>query len=152
MRLPPTLLKKFLLNIFIKIETEFSFHILHMDQDTLHVNIQELTKCGYEPTYDTKFVENAETFAADIMDELEECGIFCFLSSAHSNASRHCRREIYIADSFKIPLVLIELDPAPLHKEVRYFFAGIETWQSDVLLKQSLCTYIEKVVSAQVYE
>ncbi len=123
------------------------------DSAALEKCADSIRRCGFEAVIDREFVESDATFAADIVEQLEICRAFFFLSSSNSNNSRHCRREIHLADGFKLPLLWTKLDENQLHKECRYFFAATRPWKEvgtvGRLLGRSFCSYMANQIAAQ---
>jgi hypothetical protein len=112
--------------VVLKVDQKKVF-ISYSRQDSAAVRdvLSEISQCPLRPYMDVEFVRDEERFARDIILALRDSVDLCFMSSAASNNSRHCDREVMLADKFAKPLALVHLDQHSLSEENTYFFATV---------------------------
>lgn len=115
------------------------------DADVVNRRVAELSACRVRPYMDTEFVEDDDTFAEDIIAALRDSAALCFMSTKRSNLSRHCAREVSLADKFGKPLALVQLDASGLSDSNVYFFANVSPRSEG----ESLCDYLCREIDRQ---
>lgn len=121
--------------------------ISYSRQDAAVVNatLAELAGCPLHPYMDQEFVEDDDTFAEDIVGALRDSVGLCFMSTTHSNGSRHCAREVSLADKFGMPLALVPLEACKLSDKNVYFFATVPAREPN----DKLCEYLRREIDRQ---
>ena len=87
-------------------------------------------------------------WAGDIVRAIKSSDKFCLMCSAQSFASDHVRREIYLADKYKKPMLPVLLDDALMPEDIEYFLidrqwldlAGIQASDHSAALITALST------------
>ncbi len=71
-------------------------------------------------------IAGGELWNEKIVDAIEECKVFLFLMSKNSAGSKHCHKEIGLADKFNRPIVCVNIDQAELTRETEYYLSGLQ--------------------------
>ena len=68
----------------------------------------------------------SETWAASIVQAIENCRVMVLICSSHSNESRQVARELQLADNQKVPVIPFRLEDAEPSDEMKYFLENTQ--------------------------
>ncbi len=84
-------------------------------------------------------------WAGEITNAIEQCDLFVFILSQHSNASRQCPKEISIADNVGVPIICVKTDDSEMNPGLKYHLSMQQMMWVDVT---KLAEEINSIVSA----
>jgi hypothetical protein len=82
---------------------------------------------GGKPVWiDRQGIQAGESWAGEIVRAIQSAGGVVVMCSAKAFESDHVRRELYLADRYKKPMLPVFLDNSKPPEEFEYFFAGVQ--------------------------
>jgi hypothetical protein len=75
---------------------------------------------------DKQGIAGGEGWAGEIVRAIRGAHGVVVMCSRHAFESDHVKREVYLADRYRKPMVPIFLEPAPPPEDFEYFFAGVQ--------------------------
>lgn len=93
----------------------------HSDKEQVYPLVDEAEQMGHPCWIDRDDLEPGERWAGHIVRAIKASRGLWLMCSAQSFSSDHVRREVYLADKYKKPLLPVRLDDAPMPDDIEYF-------------------------------
>ena len=93
----------------------------HADGTQVFPMVDEVEELGYAVWIDREQLHGGVSWAGRIVRAIKESRGICLMCSERSFASDHVRREVYLADKYKKPLLPVRLDNAVMPEDIEYF-------------------------------
>lgn len=98
----------------------------HADAKSVLPVVDTIVEGGKSVWIDRQGIQAGENWAGEIVRAIKSAGGVVVMCSAKAFESDHVRREIYLADRYKKPMLPVYLDNAAPPEEFEYFFAGVQ--------------------------
>ena len=83
--------------------------------------VEEVEQLGHDVWIDREQLHGGVNWAGRIVRAIKKSRGMCLMCSERSFASDHVRREVYLADKYKKPLLPVRLDHAEMPEDIEYF-------------------------------
>ena len=93
----------------------------HADGTQVFPIVDEVEQLGHTVWIDREQLHGGVSWAGRIVRAIKESRGVCLMCSERSFASDHVRREVYLADKYKKPLLPVRLDDAAMPEDIEYF-------------------------------
>jgi hypothetical protein len=98
----------------------------HADQAVVSPVVDTVTRSGRPVWIDTAGIEAGDGWAGEIVRAIKAAGGVLVMCSPRAFESDHVKREVYLADRYKKPMLPVLLEPADMPEDFEYFFAGVQ--------------------------
>lgn len=98
----------------------------HDDNDKVEPVVNIVRSNGREVWIDKGGIQAGDGWAGEIVRAIKSAGGVMVMCSQRAFESDHIKREIYLADRYKKPMLPIFLEPAQPPEDFEYFFAGVQ--------------------------
>jgi hypothetical protein len=98
----------------------------HADSPTVVPVVEVVKTNGNEIWMDKAGIQAGDGWAGEIVRAIKGAKGVLVMCSAHAFESDHVKREVYLADRYKKPLLPVFIEPAELPEDFEYFFAGLQ--------------------------
>lgn len=98
----------------------------HADQAAVGPVVDTVTRSGRPVWIDTAGIDAGEGWAGEIVRAIKAAGGVLVMCSPRAFESDHVKREVYLADRYKKPMLPVLLEPADMPEDFEYFFAGVQ--------------------------
>lgn len=98
----------------------------HDDNDKVQPVVKIVRSNGREVWIDQGGIQAGDGWAGEIVRAIKAAGGVMVMCSQRAFESDHIKREIYLADRYKKPVLPIFLEPAQPPEDFEYFFAGVQ--------------------------
>ena len=93
----------------------------HDDGTQVFPIVEEVEQLGHTVWIDREQLHGGVSWAGRIVRAIKASRGMCLMCSERSFASDHVRREVYLADKYKKPLLPVRLDNAAMPEDIEYF-------------------------------
>jgi hypothetical protein len=102
--------------------------ISYASGDRIVVNrvCEAIERQGRAILIDKAGIQAGEGWAGEIVRAIKAASTVAIMCSTKAFESDHVKRELYLADRYKKPLLPILLEPAAMPEEFEFFFAGVQ--------------------------
>ena len=89
--------------------------------DTVYPLVDSIASLGHEIWIDKQKLKGGDNWAGSIVRGLKAADKFCLMCSAEAFDSDNVRREVYLADKYKKPMLPVKLDDAMMPEDIEFF-------------------------------
>ena len=93
----------------------------HADGARVYPIVEEVEQLGHSVWIDREALHGGVNWAGQIVRAIKAARGLCLMCSERSFASDHVRREVYLADKYKKPMLPVRLDDAEMPEDIEYF-------------------------------
>jgi len=98
----------------------------HADNTAVLPVVEAVQAQGRNVWIDKQGVSGGQGWAGEIVRAIKGAKGVIVMCSKHAFESDHVKREVYLADRYKKPMVPVFLEAAPPPEDFEYFFAGVQ--------------------------
>ncbi len=98
----------------------------HADNAAVEPVVAVVEKSGRDVWIDKRDVQSGDSWAGEIVRGIKAAKGVMVMCSPHAFMSDHIKREVYLADRYKKPLLPVFIEDAKPPEDFEYFFAGIQ--------------------------
>jgi hypothetical protein len=98
----------------------------HADNTAVLPVVEAVQAQGRNVWIDKQGIGGGEGWAGEIVRAIKGAKGVIVMCSKHAFESDHVKREVYLADRYKKPMVPVFLEAAPPPEDFEYFFAGVQ--------------------------
>ncbi|MDZ4775856.1 MAG: toll/interleukin-1 receptor domain-containing protein [Alphaproteobacteria bacterium] len=98
----------------------------HADNTAVLPVVEAVQAQGRNVWIDNKGITGGEGWAGEIVRAIKGAKGVIVMCSKHAFESDHVKREVYLADRYKKPMVPVFLEAAPPPEDFEYFFADVQ--------------------------
>ncbi len=98
----------------------------HADNLAVVPVVEAVQAQGRNVWIDNKGINTGESWAGEIVRAIRGASGVIVMCSKHAFESDHVKREVYLADRYKKPMVPVFIEAAPPPEDFEYFFAGVQ--------------------------
>jgi hypothetical protein len=98
----------------------------HADAPKVDPVVKIVEDAGRTVWVDKGGIQAGESWAGEIVRAIKGSKGVVIMCSPQAFESDHIKREVYLADRYKKPMLPLFLEPAPIPEDFEYFFAGVQ--------------------------
>lgn len=98
----------------------------HADNAAVEPVVAVVEKSGRDIWIDKQDVQSGDSWAGEIVRGIKGAKGVMVMCSPHAFMSDHIKREVYLADRYKKPLLPVFIEDAKPPEDFEYFFAGVQ--------------------------
>ena len=98
----------------------------HADSGAVEPVVRIVKSTGREVWIDKGGIQAGEGWAGEIVRAIKGAKSVVVMCSPHAFESDHIKREVYLADRYKKPMLPVFLEAAKMPEDFEYFFAGVQ--------------------------
>ena len=98
----------------------------HADNAAVEPVVAVVEKAGRDVWIDKKDVQPGDGWAGEIVRGIKSAKGIMVMCSPHAFMSDHIKREVYLADRYKKPMLPVYIADAKPPEDFEYFFAGVQ--------------------------
>jgi hypothetical protein len=98
----------------------------HADDASVRPVVEAVKHEGREVWMDREGIQAGDGWAGEIVRAIKAAHGVMVMCSPHAFESDHVKREVYLADRYKKPMLPVFLEPAELPEDFEYFFANVQ--------------------------
>jgi len=98
----------------------------HADNTAVLPVVEAVQAQGRNVWIDKQGIAGGDGWAGEIVRAIKGARGVIIMCSKHAFESDHVKREVYLADRYKKPMVPVFLEPAPPPEDFEYFFANVQ--------------------------
>lgn len=98
----------------------------HADNTAVLPVVEAVQAQGRNVWIDKRGLAGGDSWAGEIVRAIKGARGVIIMCSRHAFESDHVKREVYLADRYKKPMVPIFIEAAPPPEDFEYFFAGVQ--------------------------
>lgn len=98
----------------------------HADNLAVVPVVEAVQAQGRTVWIDNKGLSGGDSWAGEIVRAIKGAKGVIVMCSKHAFESDHVKREVYLADRYKKPMVPVFIEAAPPPEDFEYFFAGVQ--------------------------
>jgi hypothetical protein len=98
----------------------------HADAPKVDPVVKIVEDTGRTVWVDKGGIQPGESWAGEIVRAIKGSKGVVIMCSPQAFESDHIKREVYLADRYRKPMLPLFLEPAPIPEDFEYFFAGVQ--------------------------
>lgn len=96
------------------------------DKGIVDTFYDSLIEAGFSVWMDVDGIESGDAFKKKIVQAIDDCSVFIFFSSVHSNESTWTKKEIGVACHKQKRIIPVKLDNSPYCNEILFDFVNLD--------------------------
>lgn len=120
----------------------------HADSPSVTPVVEAVKHEGREVWMDKEGIQAGNSWAGEIVRAIKGAHGVMVMCSPHAFESDHVKREVYLADRYKKPMLPVFIEPADLPEDFEYFFANVQWLELHKTPEADRAAAIAKAVAA----